>query len=153
MLNHLIILIMGAGLSTSMTVGKAGLEFFEKRKACIDGPPKACCGGVSDGCYTFCDVAPPVQEYGPPQKVSQQLNCTIGTCRITHLESVTVTETNSVGGGIDIGGIINAETSYEYSKSLQTSDSFQFELEEGEQGYVIFAPLMNKVCGRLGIWG
>ena len=98
-------------------------------------------------CYTYCDTKTS-QINGAPIKASARVVCDIDSCSDAHANSVTVTEGFTVTAGLSTA-LISASSSFTWSESVGSSDTYSFTIKNGDDGYIEFIPLLNQICGIL----
>lgn len=65
---------------------------------------------------------------------------------------MTVTETFTVTGGISIDPI-TVTTAFTWSKAVASTDTYLFNLANGDDGHIEFLPNVNQICGDLTTYG
>lgn len=65
---------------------------------------------------------------------------------------MTVTETFTVTGGVQ-SDAITATTSFAWSKAVSSTDTYTFNLADGDDGHIEFLPNVNQICGDLTSYG
>ena len=99
------------------------------------------------GCYSYCDTS--VTQYNAaPIKASDTVLCDTPTCTPARANAVSVTEEFTETTGIS-SDPITATDSFSWSKSISSTKTYSFQLGEGDDGYIEFIPVMNKICGTI----
>ncbi|KAL3496450.1 hypothetical protein BJX62DRAFT_232558 [Aspergillus germanicus] len=102
---------------------------------------------VKRDCDTFTQTNGPYEIVGPSHKVS---DTKFGPGHIDVSESVETSRTTSFSASIgDPFGIISESVGFEFTESHSQSLTYSFDLAEGQNGYVSWAPTMTCVDGTL----
>ena len=75
-----------------------------------------------------------------------------GGCPATKADAVTVTDTFNVTAGLTADSI-TATTAFSWSKAVASTDTYGFNLANGDDGHTEFLPAMNQICGDLTSYG
>lgn len=90
---------------------------------------------------------------GPAIVATDRVVCDVsGGCLAAKASSVTVTETFTVTGGIS-SDPITATTAFTWSKAVAFTDTYTFNLANGDDGHIEFLPNVNQICGDLTTYG
>lgn len=65
---------------------------------------------------------------------------------------MTVTDTFTVTAGLTADSI-TATTAFSWSKAVASTDTYGFNLANGDDGHIEFIPNMNQICGDLTSYG
>ncbi|MFF0828739.1 hypothetical protein ACFYU8_17955 [Brevibacillus sp. NPDC003359] len=85
-------------------------------------------------------------EYGTIQKVSSGIKCTTPSCSISKTVQATVSASFSTSASIEKEAII-AGASFTWQTQLTDQSTYQFNLNNGDSGYIGFKPLFNRSAG------
>lgn len=105
----------------------------------------------------FCSVQT-IAVAGTPIQASPDIDCSgVQSCSETHTQSVTVSSSKAVTGGISAsnGDVIskaikataNLGGTYTWSDAEMTGTSFSFTPKAGDKGHIVFVPYMLEACG------
>ncbi|ORY04652.1 hypothetical protein BCR34DRAFT_604749 [Clohesyomyces aquaticus] len=107
---------------------------------------------INKPCWQYCERKV-TEVIGAPVRVTDDLDCNVDKCSITHINSVTITEGFDITlgasspAGAEGNAVLTAGASFHWSKAQTTTDSYQFQLNKGESGYLVFRPMLRQSCG------
>ncbi|TRY24147.1 hypothetical protein FOI68_18080 [Brevibacillus sp. LEMMJ03] len=87
-------------------------------------------------------------EYGTIQQVSSGITCTTPTCSISKAVTATVSASFSTSATIEQDAIA-AGASFTWQYQLTDQSTYQFNLNQGDSGYIGFKPRFNRSSGVL----
>lgn len=85
-------------------------------------------------------------EYGTILKVSSGIKCPTPTCSISKTVQTTVSASFSTSAQIEMEAII-AGASFTWQSQATDQSTYQFNLNNGDSGYIGFKPLFNRSAG------
>lgn len=113
-------------------------------------------------CYTYCEKSNK-RITGDPQKVGTDANCDLEKCTGQHSDTLTVSQSFSISigatGDTESGeeGILKTGASvgvdWSWSKTTASTNSWSFDLANGDVGHVVFRPYYQQSCGVLSYYG
>ncbi|ASJ56512.1 hypothetical protein BP422_24880 [Brevibacillus formosus] len=87
-----------------------------------------------------------ISEYDAIQKVSSGIKCPTPSCSISKTVQTTVSASFSTSASIEKEAII-AGASFTWQYQLTDQSTYQFNLNNGDSGYIGFKPLFNRSAG------